>query len=61
MTWPRALNRFSDLSEWGQPMKGSVHENVRVSSGAACPNELADSFCWESVNHQVAFSLPYRA
>jgi len=28
-------------------MKGSVHENVRVSSGAACPNEPADSFCWE--------------
>ncbi len=42
-------------------LKGAVHENVLFPTSASHPSERADSFCWQSVNHQVAFSWPYRA
>jgi hypothetical protein len=42
-------------------MHEPVHENVIFPSSPGRPSEYADSFCWESVNHQVGFSCPYRA
>ncbi|MCX6923360.1 MAG: hypothetical protein NT154_09155 [Verrucomicrobia bacterium] len=59
--WRQSTVEVAFPPRGAEPARERVHVNVIFQSNAGRPGRRADSFCWESVNHQVGFSCPHRA